>query len=167
MPTLKLRYYKEDSHDPGNWMWGDDYFACHKRAKSFGFPEALNGAEVEVEVQGGFFPGSTRATLVFEDDDAYIRLGEAKETLGIYTALQNLLADYEGEAYFKVLGQPEADPVATDVSYETPMTVGQLVEFLKRMPQEATLSLEGCDCFGEAHGAELSSQNEVSILRRA
>jgi hypothetical protein len=45
------------------------------------------------------------------------------------------------------------------------MTVAELIEALKSMPQEAEVWHEGCDCTGAANGVRLDDDGSVMITR--
>ena len=46
-----------------------------------------------------------------------------------------------------------------------PLTVKELIKALKTMPQNATVQMEGCDCWGEAGLVSLENENSVLISR--
>ena len=45
------------------------------------------------------------------------------------------------------------------------LTVAQLIEELKKMPQDAPVMHEGCDCWGVANGVNLEKDGTVLITR--
>lgn len=45
------------------------------------------------------------------------------------------------------------------------MIVGELIEVLKRMPPEREIMIEGCDCWGDVHGATIVGDGIVLITR--
>jgi|GEM_PF-3734500 len=45
------------------------------------------------------------------------------------------------------------------------MTVAEIIEALKNMPQDALVYHEGCDCIGAADGVELQNDGTVMISR--
>lgn len=45
------------------------------------------------------------------------------------------------------------------------LTVKELIERLQRMPQEAEVYTEGCDCFGDAVDVKLGTDGNVTIMR--
>lgn len=45
------------------------------------------------------------------------------------------------------------------VYQEKEITVGELIDILQKMPPSASVTLEGCDCYGKATGAEYRSDS--------
>lgn len=45
------------------------------------------------------------------------------------------------------------------------ITVAELIEQLQKLPPDAMVYAEGCDCVGPATGAELQSDGDVWIRR--
>ncbi len=45
------------------------------------------------------------------------------------------------------------------------ITVGQLAEILKTLPQDAKLGVEGCDCHGRCSGVSLEGNGTVLLTR--
>jgi hypothetical protein len=45
------------------------------------------------------------------------------------------------------------------------LTVAQLIEELKKFPQEALVEIDGCDCTGDATGVDSWADGRVIILR--
>ena len=48
---------------------------------------------------------------------------------------------------------------------EGQLTVSQLIEKLKKMPEDAPVWHEGCDCYGCADGVRLEEDGTVMITR--
>ena len=45
------------------------------------------------------------------------------------------------------------------------MIVKELIELLNKMPSEATVTIEGCHCIGNADGVILKNISEIMITR--
>lgn len=45
------------------------------------------------------------------------------------------------------------------------MNVAQLIELLKRAPQDAKVITEGCDCIGECDGIEVDKDGDLMLTR--
>jgi len=52
-----------------------------------------------------------------------------------------------------------------EIEYEEQLTVAQLIKLLERMPKDARVWHEGCDCLGAADGVELDDDGTVLISR--
>jgi len=46
------------------------------------------------------------------------------------------------------------------------MTVAELIEELKKMPQEHEVWTEGCDCYGKASGSVSSYEDDKILIER-
>ncbi len=56
-----------------------------------------------------------------------------------------------------------ADVILDDGSKH--LTVAELIAELQKMPQDALVWHEGCDCFGEANGVRKDKDGTVTITR--
>lgn len=55
--------------------------------------------------------------------------------------------------------------MAIDRFGDVTLTVAELIEALKAMPQDALVYHEGCDCYGNASAVHLESDGTVLIER--
>jgi hypothetical protein len=46
------------------------------------------------------------------------------------------------------------------------LTVTELIERLRRMPQSAEVITEGCDCYGDAVDVEFDESDNTVLIRR-
>lgn len=46
------------------------------------------------------------------------------------------------------------------------LTVAELIELLKAMPQDALVFHEGCDCYGEANGVVFDETDKTVLITR-
>ncbi len=55
--------------------------------------------------------------------------------------------------------------MVTDKFNQTTFTVAELIVELQKMPQDAPVYTEGCDCIGTAVGVEIQQDGDVWITR--
>jgi hypothetical protein len=54
---------------------------------------------------------------------------------------------------------------SVDAKTDHHVTVAEMIAILQRLPQDALVYSEGCDCTGKANGAEFDGENCVEITR--